>query len=410
MNGALARTLPAMTAVQAMVAMGTFALSVLAPQLGVEVQALGWLGSVLFAVGALSSLAAGWCIRRFGDLQLAGLCMLAVLLAMLCLAIDAMALTPLIGSNATGWSLWPAVVLLGLAFGPETPASVSALARVTPLAKRPWVFSVRQTGNQIGAVVGSLSLPLLFLHDAAAPFWLVAALSLCVGVWCVRLTARTMVTATEVPSAGLPTTGTAPDATGLRELANSDPLKRLTVAVVVFMAAQVCLNFFVMSHAVRHWQLPPTAAAAWVAWMQAAGLVGRLLWGYVAQRPDVATGRLLGGLGLLMGAAGLPLFLWPGTPSAVVLAPLLGLLGLSASGWNGVMMAEVARISGAARAGAVAGAVLMFGYAGLALAPLCFAAMGGRFGTAATFAALTAAAGVMGLYLLLSSRPTPSYD
>ncbi len=416
MNGALARTLPAMTAVQAMVAMGTFALSVLAPQLGVEVQALGWLGSVLFGVGALSSLAAGWSIRRFGDLQLAGLCMLAVLLAMLCLAVDAMGLTRLIGLNVTGWSLWPAVVLLGLAFGPETPASVSALARVTPLAQRPWVFSMRQTGNQIGAVIGSISLPLLFLHDAAAPFWLVAALSSCVGLWCVRLAAKTpapamatmpLTTATAVPTASLPANGTASPrhgATGLRELANSRPLQRLTVAIVVFMAAQVCLNFFAMSHAVRHWQLPPTTAAAWVAWMQGAGLIGRLLWGYVAQRPGVATGRLLGGLGLLMGAAGLPLFLWPGTPPTVVLASLLGVLGLSASGWNGVMMAEIARIAGAARAGAVAGAVLMFGYSGLALAPLCFAAMGSAIGTSATFVALTAAAGAMGLYLLLSVR------
>ena len=49
---AVARTLPAMTAVQAVVAMGTFALSVLAPQLGVELSRLGLLGSALFAIGA----------------------------------------------------------------------------------------------------------------------------------------------------------------------------------------------------------------------------------------------------------------------------------------------------------------------------------------------------------------------
>ena len=50
MSSAVARTLPAMTAVQAIVAMGTFALSVLAPQLGVDMRLLGfidagWLGS-----------------------------------------------------------------------------------------------------------------------------------------------------------------------------------------------------------------------------------------------------------------------------------------------------------------------------------------------------------------------------
>src|SRR6266567_564669 len=64
LSGAVARTLPAMTAVQAVVAMGTFALSVLAPQLGVDVRMLGLIGSALFAIGALSSLMAGWLIRR----------------------------------------------------------------------------------------------------------------------------------------------------------------------------------------------------------------------------------------------------------------------------------------------------------------------------------------------------------
>jgi MFS family permease len=165
-----------MTAVQAVVAMGTFALSALAPQLGVDLQALGWLGSALFGIGALSSLATGWLIRRVGDLALAALCMLAVLLAMLCLAV-----------GTVGWPLWLAVLLLGLAFGSETPASVSVLARMTPLERRPWIFSVRQTGNQIGAMAGSLLLPALLPQGAARPFLLVAALALAVALWCAWL-------------------------------------------------------------------------------------------------------------------------------------------------------------------------------------------------------------------------------
>ena len=392
MSSAVARTLPALTAVQALGAMGTFALSVLAPQLGVDMRLLGFIGSALFAAGALSSLMSGWLVRRLGDLQLAALCMGCVMLAMLCLAGEAA------GGGVLRWSLWPAVILLGCAFGPETPASASVLTRVTPLARRPWVFSIRQTGNQIGAMAGSLALPVLMLWHASGPFAVVAALALCVGLWCLALVRR---------DGGAPAVVVAASrkGNGLREVAASPLLRLLTLTMVVFMATQVCLNFFAMSHAVRHWQLPVPVAAGCVALMQGAGLAGRLFWGRVAQRSGLPTSRLLGGLGLWMGAAGLLLFLWPGTPPSVVMAVLFVLLGFSASGWNGVMIAEISRVAGMERAGAVTGAALMFGYAGLAVAPLAFAAMGQAWGTDSAYAVLAAATGALGLRLLLG-RPS----
>ncbi|NEI60227.1 MFS transporter, partial [Rhizobium leguminosarum] len=77
---------------------------------------------------------------------------------------------------------------------------------------------------------------------------------------------------------------------------------------------------------------------------------------------------------------------------------------LSASGWNGVLLAEVAGTAGPARAGAVTGAVLLFGYAALALAPLGFAALGARMGTGAAYSVLLALAGLLGAGLL-ARRP-----
>ena len=57
-----------------------------------------------------------------------------------------------------------------------------------------------------------------------------------------------------------------------------------------------------------------------------------------------------------------------------------------------------------ARAGAVTGATLLFGYAGLALAPMGFAAAGGAFGTSLAFASLLAATAAVGARLLLPGR------
>ena len=413
---AVARSLPTLTAVQAVVAMGSFALSVLAPQLGVDLGRLGGLGGLLFGVGALASLASGRLIRWLGDLRLAALCTGCVLLAMAGLAAEAMA------TGGVGAMLWPAALLLGLAFGPETPASASVLMRVTPPARRPWVFSIRQTGNQIGAMAGSLGLPALLPLHAAAPFALVALLAAAVALACLRLArgagpgtrpvaapgptavadvdAAADAATTTPPGPATAATRSGDHASGLRELAASPALRLLTLTMVVFMANQVCLNLFVMSHAVRHWRLDVPAAAGWVALMQGAGLAGRLLWGRVAQRPGVSTRRLLGGLGLLTGGSGLLLFLWPATPPAAALALLIALLGLSASGWNGVMVAELARLAGPARAGAVTGAALLFGYAGLALAPPGFAVLGGALGTATAFALPLAATAALGARLL----------
>lgn len=380
-----------MTAVQAAVAMGTFALSVLAPQLDVDVRALGFIGSALFATGAVSSLMSGWLIRRMGDLPLAALCMFAVMAAMALLAGGAT------GSGIQAWSLWLAVLLLGLAFGPETPASASVLARVTPPERRPWVFSIRQTGNQMGAMAGSLLLPMLMLHSAAGPFMLVAVFAVSVGTWCLAL----------VRSDGGPPGMETPDrGNGLREVAASPLLQLLTLTMIVYMATQVCLNFFVMSHAVRHWQLAVPVAAGWVALMQASGLAGRLFWGRVAQRPGVSSARLLAGLGLMMGASGLVLFLWPGTPPTSALAVLFMLTGFSASGWNGVMVAEIARVAGVERAGAVTGAVLLFGYSGLAVAPLVFAGVGNALGTDMAYAMMLSATSAVAMLLLSRSRAT----
>ncbi len=43
---------------------------------------LGWIGSILFAVGAVSSLMTGWLIRRVGDLPLAALVVLFALVGL----------------------------------------------------------------------------------------------------------------------------------------------------------------------------------------------------------------------------------------------------------------------------------------------------------------------------------------
>lgn len=399
----VAGALPPMTALQAVVAMGAFSLATLAPQLGLSLAQLGLLHTLLFGLGALGSLSAGRWIQWLGDTRTAAVCAALVAVAMVPLA-----WWPSLQGGAAPWTMWLAIVLLGLAYGPETPASVAVLTRATPAEQRPWVFSIRQTGNQIGAMTGSLALPWLSKMSAGLPFGFVALLAGMTAWWCAS-----------VPKARvLPGAAIAADASrgpqqgmlaSLHEVWSRPALRRLAVATCAFSAMQMCLNTFLITHVVSDWRWTVARAASFVALMQAGGFVGRLLWGWVARRVNARKERsilLLGLLGMAMALSCAVLVLGRPFLGETALWALAFGLGLAASGWNGVMIAEVARRAGPPAAAAVTGAVLMFGYSGLALAPGIFAWIGSLWGTSTSYLLLAAAA-LMAALPLLAERSRP---
>lgn len=400
-GASLLRTLAPMTALQASVALGIFALATLAPQMGLSVARLGALNTLLFGIGALAAFGAGRLIERFGAAPLASACALAIAVGMLCLAIG--------GADAA----WLAVLFFGLAFGPETPASAALLSAVTPAHRRPLVFSVRQTGNQIGAIAGSLCLPALLALHPRLPFAAVVLMACGVALWCARL-ARSRSRDDEADShASAQSNDTRAD-TGAPARPrpsswrlDSTPLRLLAVATLLFSAMQMCLNVFLMSHAVRSWGMPVGEAAGWVALLQAGGLAGRIAWGAWAQRLRAAS-RLLGGIGMLAALAGAAVVAAPLAHEGWLFASLVAGLGFCASGWNGVLVAETARLAGPHRAGALSGTILGYGYVGLAVAPSVFAWMGESVSTGAAFLALFGLAGVAGAALMLTRAGKPS--
>ena len=380
----LAAALPAMTLLQVIVALGLFAISVLAPQIGLSFAELGAINTLLFVVGAFSAAASGELVRRFGDLPTAVGCALCIALAMLAAA-------------AGGWGFWIAALLIGLAFGPETPASTSVLSRLCPPDKRTLVFSVRQTGNQIGAMTGSLLLPWLWTVQPWLPFVAVAIAAAAAAQWFGRMQRR--------PAFAGPVGVARPGWQALRRIVRTPILLALAIATLFFTALQMCVNTFLMSHAVQVLALDVPTAAWVVATAQGLGLVGRLFWGWTGRRPG-ASAPLLVMLGLAMGiaAASLPL-LDPTTPTFAVFG-LAALLGFTASGWNGVFVAESARRAPPDEPAAMTGGLLLFGYGGLALAPAAFAAMTGVIGSGGAFRVLGATCIVAALVLAVQLRRT----
>jgi hypothetical protein len=80
-------------------------------------------------------------------------------LAQACLVLCAAGLAAVATGQAAGLVL--AALAIGLAQGLEGPVASHLLAAHVPPPRRPWLFSLKQSGVQLGAMVASLSLPLL---------------------------------------------------------------------------------------------------------------------------------------------------------------------------------------------------------------------------------------------------------
>lgn len=366
----LGPALVAMTLLQAIIALAVFAPGVVAPRTGLAPEALGAFVAAVFGVGMVSSWHAGSLVARWGPMRLGALCCLAVALGMAACAGPGVA------------ALMCGGVLVGLAFGPDTPASSALLGELTPPSRRPLVFSVRQTGNQIGAIAGSLTLPTLAI--AVDPRWcyaLVAAVALGVFGVFAALGPRYAIAARATPRLSMRSAW---------ELLSAKPLLlRLAIAAMAFGALQLCLNAFFVTMAVREWGVEHVTAGATLAVAQFGGLLGRLGWGWAAS--NIWSPRIvLVGVGAAMAALAIALGMAGALLHPIALAALAAALGLTASGWNGVFVAEVARLAPRGRIAETTGAAMTAAYAGLLAGPFLIAAIAQIASVAAAFATLGA--------------------
>ncbi len=364
-----------MTALQALVSLALFAPGVVAPRAGLSIEQLSLFSTTAFTISLVSSFWGGTLVQRVGSLRVAALCAVAVCAGMSLALLE------------SGWALLGAGLMLGLAVGPETPASSALLGRLVPAEKRAMVFSIRQTGNQIGAVVGSLLLPPIAV--LLAPSSAYAAVIVCAAIAVAgfeRLRPAYAMTPPTMPRLGL--------FDRLRLISADRRMAALAVASIPFSGMQVILNTCFVSFGTSELALSHVEAGWVLASAQGAGLMGRLGWGVVATRLRSARAVLvMAGVGMavcamLLGLCG-PLL------SRSILILLTIVFGLTASGWNGVFIAEIANLAKPGRVAEATGAVLTASFLGLVAAPLLVALLTPRVGLGGSFVALglTAAAG-----------------
>jgi len=382
--------------VQVFTAWSFLTVPVLAPaiaaDLGVPTTLLGAYSAILWIGGLASSLAAGSIIGRLGALRT----------SQASLALCAVGLLAGAQGSLTALAVLPLVV--GFGCGVETPSSSQVLARVTPPAQRPFIFSLKQTGVQLGGMLTGLAQPALLPWlgwRGALAAGAVLALGYAVALEPVR---RTYDAKPAAPRAA----HLAAIAALVKQVVRTPGLRQLAVASFGFHAMQIALNGFLVSFLVASTGHSLRTAGALLAGAQFGGFLGRLASGMMAGR-RIPARPLLAGMGFAMSAAAVLVGLaGPFMPLSVLAAACL-FFGVASSGWNGVFFAEIVREAPVEEVGHITGGMLITAYAGLILGPLAFGAVAEAldYGAAYVFIALWSCVGAS---VLLGRPGDPRID
>lgn len=372
--------LVATLAIQALVSMAVLTppvfATVAAPEIGVSANTIGVFTALIYAAACVAAAASGGPIRRRGAIRLSQYCLILCAAGLALTATASLALVLLGG------------VLIGVGYGPVTPASSHLLIRQTPPHRRSLVFSLKQTGVPIGGVLAGIAVPAFVL----ALGWRGAALAsagLCLLVAVLVEPLHRSLDDDVDPAAR----GESGVLAAIRLVLRVPPLRRLAFASLAFSAIQLCFSAFVVTFLNERVGLALVSAGAVMAAAQAAGIAGRILWGWVADRFLSARALLLL-LGLAMGLTGAATGLVTGAWPVSAIAAVTMLLGASALGWNGVYLAEVAQLAPAGAVGAATGGALSLTFLGVVIGPPLFSAVVTATGSyrPAFFAAALAAA------------------
>ena len=352
--------------------------------LGLSPKIAGVYVGLVYAGAILSSSYSASLITRLGPLRTSCICVVTGGAGLALLAVPHLPASLL------------ATAIIGLSYGPLTPASSHVLARYRSGAGMAFLVSVRQTSVPMGGVLAGLVAPPLVLGlgwNAACVFIGSVTAALGVAIWITVSVVRN-----ELPDE--PHGHSASLFEPVRFIFRSPGLASLATSSIVYAAMQLVLSSFLVVYLISVTSMDLVLAGALLSASQLAGVAGRLGWGFVADR--VAAPRLLLlGIAILMAvAAGLMSLFTAAWPVGAIAAVVI-LLGATASGWNGVFLAEIIRDVRPAEVGLATAGSMMFAYTGTVLGPSLFGGLASAVGFPKAYLVMGAAVllgGIVGAF------------
>ena len=331
-----------------------------------------WLGFYLFLQNVAAILAAVGCggfILRYGPLRVSQFALLL------------MGASLLVTASAQLWLFPLGAVLLGAA-SVSTPASSHILARVTPLRLAPLVFSIKQTGVPVGALIGGLLVPFLLgltfysetlgMPVRLGPYGAALVTGLIVFAVMISLEpVRAYFDADRRPDTRI---AFGDLSATLRTVLAIRPLRDLSFAAFAFGGLQSLFSGFFILFLIDGLDYSEAEAGSAFAIASFSAVWARILWGALGGGA-VPPRLIMAGIGLVAGFSAVAIALygpgwtfWDITAVAVV-------FNMTALSWHGVLLAETARLAPEGQVGGVTGGVLAFTSIAMMIYPALYGAL-----------------------------------
>ncbi len=366
---------------------------VAAPDIGVEATLIGTFTAIAYGSGMLGGLLTGAFCDRFGAIRVGQITMILAFFGVVLLAIS----HPLA-------ALLSAIVL-GISYGPVNPFSTHILARVVPVKSRPLFLSIKQSAQPAGTAIAGILLPFLVaLYD-----WRIAMLATgaiaCIAAVALQPLRRRLDAVRD--RARVIRAGSILEP--IRLVWSEPRLRCLALSGFILSGTQVSLASFFVVYLTSEIALTLSTAGLIFTVMQVGGVLGRLVWGGIADRflpANAVITSLCAGTALLCAVTALFAAEWP----VVALGLLSFALGATSHGWNGIFFSELIKFAPEGTVGAAASGAQFSTLAGLAVLPAVFGIVvtaGGGYDAAFLMLAIVVTVATVYMRLMLAEIRDP---
>ena len=387
--------LAATSGVQITAALTMFSVAVVAPvaapEIGVDATLIGTFTAIAYGSGMLGGLLTGAFCDRYGAIRVG---QIAMILA--CIGVVLLTLSHPVAAFFSA-------VVLGMSYGPVNPFSTHILARVVPPKNRPFFMSIRASGQPAGTAIAGLLIPFLVaLYDWRLAMLATGVIAIVIAIALQPLRRqldgnRDLTRRIRVGSVMEP----------IRVVWREPTLRCLTLSGFILSGTQVSLASFFVVYLTSTLSFSLATAGVLFTIMQLGGVLGRLVWGAVADRfvpANIVMTSLCAGTAVLCVVTALLATEW----SVTALGLLSFALGATSHGWNGIYFAELIKFAPEGTVGAAASGAQFSTLGGVAVFPVIFGivvTLGGGYDTAFLMLAFAITIATIYMRLMLRSRP-----
>jgi ACS family hexuronate transporter-like MFS transporter len=250
----------------------------------------------------------------------------------------------------------PLLVLAGAAGASATPAGGRLVLLAFPKNRRGFALGVRQTGIPVAGLIAAATLP--WIAHVSSWRWALAAAA-CVTT----LAAIPLLTLRGVPRPPRPV---GPQ----RHIGRNRNLVLLTIWGCLIVTGQYALVAFLALDLNQGAGLTLAEGSILVVVANAAGIVGRIVWGLVSDRHAGGNRkRFLLAINIVGLVGALLLFAVPRTAPLALIGVIVAVAGLALIGYQGLWITMIAEVAGPERVGAATGFAITFVAGAIAASP-----------------------------------------